>query len=133
MLSAPHLHLITELIDDKTSTMEALVEKFRQAVPNKADHFTICSALYTLLIDDVLISPLQKIVAYYLLFILHPVTLETNPFFPSFLAVFENASSPAWEVNYCSSFLDGLSKEVRDLGPHASCFEERLISASQAC
>jgi len=124
MLSSAHLHLITDLLDDKTSTLEALADKLRQAVPNKSDHFGICSALYMLLVDDLLISPLQKIVAYYLLFILHPVTLETNPFFPSFLAVFENAYSPVWEFNYCSSFLNGPSKEVRKL-IKTLCFTHR--------
>jgi hypothetical protein len=113
MLSAQHLHLISELLDDETNNLEAIANTFRQTAPNKADHFGICSAFYVLLTNDLLISPLQKIVAYYLLFVLHPTTLETNPFFPAFLAILENPDSPSWELNYCTSFLDGLPKEVR--------------------
>lgn len=112
MLSSQHLQLVSEVLDDTTNALDAIAANFRQAVPNKADYFGICSAFHLLLSDDLLISPLQKIVAYYLLFVLYPTTLETNPFFVVFFNIFENPDSELWEVNYCASFLNGLPKEI---------------------
>lgn len=113
MLSSQHLQLVSEVLDDTTNALDAIAANFRQAVPNKADYFGICSAFHLLLSDDLLVSPLQKIVAYYLLFVLYPTTLETNPFFVVFFNIFENPDSEPWEVNYCASFLNGLPKDVR--------------------
>lgn len=116
MLSAQHLQLIAELLDDERSSLDAISNNFRQAVPNKSDHFGFCSALHMLLQDDLLVSPLQRIIAYYLLYSLYPLPLASNPFFPAFAASLDPAASTEpWERNFCASFVDGLPKDVRNL------------------
>lgn len=94
--------------------METILANLRQTVSNKAELFVFCSALNVLLSDGLLISPLRKVVAYYLIAASHGSSIETSPFFPVFLAVLENKASDRWEVAYCASFLDGLPKDVRN-------------------
>lgn len=112
-LSAQHLHVVTDLLGDETNTLEAIVTSLRQAVPNKTEHFDLCAALHVLLNDNLLISPLQRIIAFYVLAAFNPSPLTSNPFFPVFATVLEDPSSENWEINYVASFLDGLPKEVR--------------------
>jgi hypothetical protein len=117
MLSAQHLQLVADTLDDSINTLDAITCNFRQAVPNKADYFGVCSAFHLLLNDDLMVSPLQKIVAYYLLSVLYPSHLENNPFLPAFLNVFENPNAEPWEFNYCASFLKGPVKEIAGKTP----------------
>lgn len=119
-LSAQHLHIITDTLGDESNNLETIVANLRQAVPNKAEHFDLCSALYVLLSDNLLISPLQKVVAFYVIAALNSSPLVTNSFFPAFAAVLEHAASEDWEVTYVASFIDGLPKEVRM--HHQSCY-----------
>lgn len=112
-LSAQHLHIITDTLGDEQNTLEAIVANLRQSIPNKAEHFDLCSALYVLLSDNLLISPLQKVVALYVVAALNSSPLVSNPFFPAFAAVLEHAGSEDWELTYTASFIDGLPKEVR--------------------
>lgn len=114
-LSAQHLHLITDILGDENNNLEAIVTTLRQSVPNKPEHFALCSALSVLLSDNLLISPLQKVIAIYVIAALNPSPLVANPFFPVLATILEHPSSETWEVNYVASFLEGLPKDVRML------------------
>jgi hypothetical protein len=116
MLSAKELFSLTLLLTPTNKPLEVIGANFRRSLP-KADQFTTAVTLYMMIEDNLLVSPEQKIIAYYILSDLYSSTntpISSTPFLRSFLDILTNEEKfDTWEKNMVAFLLEGSPAGVR--------------------
>lgn len=116
MLSAKELFSLTALLTPTNKPLDVIGANFRKTFP-KADQFTTAATLYMMIEDNLLVSPEQKIIAYYILSDLYTSTnmpISSSPFLHTFINILNNEDNfDIWEKNIVAYLLEGTPSGVR--------------------
>lgn len=111
MISTQQLERLVTVLDDETSSLNSVLNSFHKNFPNKTEHFPVGCALYMLIEDNLLVSPHQKLIAYFILYDIYDDNIRDNPFFPIFISALKK-DSPQWERPLAAMLIESLTDDV---------------------